>query len=86
MLSLTLQDASGLIVVIVCADAYKKCAETLTNGGSGPYLVKGQVQVNGKGKSIWVQPRSNLKPADSVSLKMHPVVIADEVRVFGPFL
>jgi DNA polymerase III alpha subunit len=81
MLFLTLQDAYGLIEVVIFAEAYKKCAETLANGGYGPYLVKGQVQVSGKGKGIGVQPPSNLKPADNVSLKMHPVVIATEVQV-----
>ncbi|MEO6458506.1 MAG: DNA polymerase III subunit alpha [Chloroflexia bacterium] len=82
MLFLTLQDAFGLIEVVIFADAYKKCTQTLTNGGLGPYLIKGQVQVNGKGKGIGVQPPSNLRPADNVSLKMHPVVIAGEVRTF----
>jgi hypothetical protein len=44
-------------------------------------MVKGVVQVSGKGRGIGVQPPTYLKPADKVAIKMHPVVIATEVRL-----
>jgi hypothetical protein len=67
--------------VVFFADAYKKAGETLASGGRGPYVVKGTVQVAGKGRGIGVQPPSNLRPTDAVTLRMHPVLIGDEVRL-----
>ncbi|MDQ6693386.1 MAG: hypothetical protein M3014_03060, partial [Chloroflexota bacterium] len=79
MLFLTVQDSMGLIEVVLFPDAYKAYGKILANGGCGPYLIKGQVQVSGKGRGIGIQPPANLRPTDVVSMKMHPVVIASEV-------
>lgn len=81
MLFMTLQDHEGLTEVVLFSDAYKENREVLASGGYGPYLVKGTVQVSGKGRGIGVQPPTYLKPADKVTIKMHPVLIASEVRL-----
>jgi DNA polymerase III alpha subunit len=84
MLFITIQDAKGLIEVVLFPGAYKEHCTMLANEGYGPYLIKGQVQVSGKGRSIGVQPPSNLRATDAVSMKMHPVVIASSIRAWLP--
>lgn len=54
--------------------------EVLANGGYGPYLITGQVQVSGKGRGVGIQPPHNLIPATQARIEMHPVVIASEVK------
>jgi DNA-directed DNA polymerase III PolC len=81
MLFLTLQDAEGLIETVFFPDAYHECAATLANGGYGPFLVRGTVQVSGKGRGIGVQPPSGLRLTDTVTLKTHPVLIAERVEM-----
>ena len=77
MLFLSLQDREGLIEVVLFPDAYQRL---LVDGGHGPYVVMGRVQVSGKGRGVGVQPPGDLRAADAVVLKMHPVVIAEEVQ------
>ncbi|MFL5731834.1 MAG: DNA polymerase III subunit alpha [Chloroflexia bacterium] len=84
MLFLSLQDTQGLIEVVLFPEAYKKAAETLSNCGHGPYMVKGHVQVTGKGRGIGVQPPSDLRPSEALTLKMHPVIIATTLEPFSP--
>ena len=57
--------------------------ETLANGGCGPYVMRGTVQVTGKGRAIGIQPPEGLRPGDEAVLKMHPVLIAEEVRLLA---
>lgn len=83
MLFLTLQDATGLIEVVLFPEVYKESGVVLANGGYGPYVVRGQVQVSGKGRGIGVQPPSDLQLTDAVSMKMHPIVVASSVRPFA---
>jgi DNA polymerase-3 subunit alpha len=83
MLFLTLQDTQGLIEVVLFPDAYRENGDVLANGGFGPYLVRGQVQVSGKGRGIGVQPPSNLRPSDVVCMKMHPILIAEQVTLLS---
>ena len=80
MLFLTLQDSEGLVEVVLFPEAYKKSVEVLANCGYGPYLVTGQVQVSGRGRGIGVQLPSGLRPAGEAEIKLHPVLIASEVR------
>jgi DNA-directed DNA polymerase III PolC len=80
MLFCTLQDAYGLLEVVFFADAYKICRATLANGGHGPYLVRGQVQVSGKGRGVGPQLPQDLQPTDAVAMKMHPVVVAQSLE------
>jgi DNA polymerase III alpha subunit len=80
MLFLTLQDANGLIDVVLFSDAYKRHSETLASGGHGPYLVSGQVQVAGAGRGIGVQPSLGLLNVVPTNMKLHPVLIATAVR------
>jgi DNA-directed DNA polymerase III PolC len=81
MLFFTLQDVNGIIETVLFPEAYKENGEVLANGGYGPYLVRGVVQVSGTGRGIGVLPPADLRPADAASIKMHPVVIASEVRL-----
>ena len=81
MLFASLQDSTGLIEVVLFPDAYREHGETLANGGCGPYVVRGTVQVTGKGRAIGIQPPEGLRPGDEAVLKMHPVLIAEEVRM-----
>ncbi|MEO5951400.1 MAG: DNA polymerase III subunit alpha [Chloroflexia bacterium] len=81
MLFLTLQDREGLIEVVVFSDAYKKYGELLASNGYGPYEITGIAQVSGKGRGIGVQPSSDLLMSDAVTMKMHPVVIANKIQV-----
>jgi DNA polymerase III alpha subunit len=80
MLFVTLQDADGLVEVVLFSDAYKAHGDVFANGGYGPYVVRGLVQVSGKGRAIGIQPPLDLRPSDIESMKMHPVVIGTEVR------
>jgi DNA polymerase III alpha subunit len=81
MLFLTLQDREGLIEVVVFSDAYKEHGELLASNGYGPYTITGIAQVTGKGRGIGIQPPSDLlmANADAVSLKMHPVLVAEKI-------
>ncbi len=54
MMFITLQDAYGLVEVVLFPEAYKQNVEILANGGNGPYLVRGIVQVGGKGRGIGI--------------------------------
>jgi DNA polymerase III alpha subunit len=81
MLFFTLQDVNGIIETVLFPEAYKENVGVLANGGYGPYLVRGVVQVSGTGRGIGVLPPADLRPADAASIKMHPVVIASEVRL-----
>jgi DNA polymerase-3 subunit alpha len=81
MLFFTLQDVNGIIETVLFPEAYKENGGVLANGGYGPYLVRGVVQVSGTGRGIGVLPPADLRPADAASIKMHPVVIASEVRL-----
>jgi DNA polymerase-3 subunit alpha len=81
MLFLSLQDREGLIEVVLFSDAYEKSGKVLANGGYGPYVITGRVQVSGKGRGVGVQTPDNLRPTDAVILKMHPIVNASEVRL-----
>jgi DNA polymerase III alpha subunit len=83
MLFASLQDSAGLIEVVLFPDAYREHGETLANGGCGPYVVRGTVQVTGKGRAIGIQPPEGLRPGDEAVLKMHPVLIAEEVRLLA---
>jgi DNA-directed DNA polymerase III PolC len=80
MLFLSLQDREGLIEVVLFPDAYQKHGKVLVNGGHGPYVIKGTVQVSGKGRGVGVQPPGDFLPSTTVALKMHPVVIAHAVE------
>lgn len=79
MLFISLQDTSGMMEVVLFPEVYKKHGALIANSGSGPYLASGTVQVAGKGRGIGVQPPAGLRPSDAVALKMHPVVIVDEL-------
>jgi DNA polymerase III alpha subunit len=79
MLFLTLQDAKSLIEVVLFPETYKASEELLAEGGYGPYIVHGQVQVSGKGRGVGVQLPDNLRSADAVTMKMHPTIIASKV-------
>jgi DNA polymerase III alpha subunit len=81
MLFISLQDATGLIEVVLFPEVYKEYRTVIANGGHGPYLIRGSVQVAGKGRGIGVQLPPGVRPSDAVALKTHPVVIAEEVRV-----
>jgi hypothetical protein len=81
MLFFSLQDREGLIEVVLFPDAYKANRAALSRGGHGPYMVSGHVQVSGKGRAIGVQPPPNLRPTDILTIKMHPVLIADDVQI-----
>jgi DNA-directed DNA polymerase III PolC len=81
MLFISLQDVDGLVEVVLFSEAYKAHGEVLANGGYGPYVVRGLVQVSGKGRAIGIQPSPDLRPTDAASIKMHPVVICNEVRL-----
>jgi DNA polymerase III alpha subunit len=85
MLFLTLQDQEGLIEVVVFSDAYKEHGELLASNGYGPYTITGIAQVTGKGRGIGIQPPSDLLMADAdvVSLKMHPVIVAEKITPIG---
>ena len=52
MLFLTLQDAKSLIEVVLFPETYKASEELLADGGYGPYIVHGHVQVSGKGRGV----------------------------------
>lgn len=81
MLFITLQDADGLVEVVLFSEAYKAHGDVIANGGYGPYVVRGLVQVSGKGRAIGIQPPPDLRSTDAVTIKMHPVVIGNEVRL-----
>jgi DNA polymerase-3 subunit alpha len=83
MLFCSLQDAHGLIEVVFFADAYKACRATLANGGQGPYIVRGRVQVSGKGRGVGPQIPEDLRPTEAVSMQMHPVLIAESLEPLG---
>src|SRR5205814_3461031 len=83
MLFFTLQTIDGLVEAVLFSEAYKKYAKVLASYGNGPYLVKGTVQVSGKGRSLGVQPPAEMLMADELTLKMHPAVIAEEVEELG---
>lgn len=83
MLFMTLQDCDGLVEVVLFPETLKESNETLANGGHGPYLVHGTVQVSGKGRGIGVQPPAELQLSDAVTMKMHPVVIASRVNMLS---
>jgi DNA polymerase-3 subunit alpha len=83
MLFLSIQDREGLIEVVLFPDAYQKHGKVLVNGGRGPYIISGYVQVSGKGRGVGVQPPGKLLPSTTVTLKMHPVVIAHSVEVLA---
>jgi DNA-directed DNA polymerase III PolC len=83
MLFLSLQDREGLIEIVLFPDAYHKHGKVLVNGGHGPYVIKGTVQVSGKGRGVGVQPPGDLLPSTTVALKMHPVVIAHTVELLA---
>jgi DNA-directed DNA polymerase III PolC len=76
MLFCSLQDATGLVEVVLFPEAYKACRATLANGGQGPYIVRGRVQVSGTGRGVGTQPPQDLRPTDAVSMRMHLVLIA----------
>jgi DNA-directed DNA polymerase III PolC len=79
MLFLSIQDREGLIEVVLFHDAYQASGKALTNGGYGPYVITGRVQVDGTGRGIGVLPPAGLRSADEVAMKMHAVVIGAEV-------
>jgi DNA polymerase III alpha subunit len=88
MLFLTLQDSGGLIEVVLFPDTYRACSAAIEAGGRGPFLIKGTVQVSGKGRGIGVQPPAdlttiitNLRQSDALAMKMHPVLIASGVEM-----
>jgi DNA polymerase III alpha subunit len=81
MLFLSIQDREGLIEVVLFPDAYQEHGKVLVNGGHGPYVIKGTVQVSGKGRGVGVQPPGDLLPSATVALKLHPVVIAHAVEL-----
>ena len=81
MLFFSLQDRDGLVEVVLFPDAYRTNREELSKGGHGPYVVTGQVQVSGKGRGVGVQPPATLRVTDAVTMKMHPVVIAKEIKL-----
>jgi DNA polymerase III alpha subunit len=83
MLFLTVQDREGLIEVVVFSDAYKEHGELLASHGYGPYRIRGLAQVTGKGRGIGIQPPSDLLMAEAVSLKMHPVVVAEKIAALN---
>ncbi|MDQ3930581.1 MAG: hypothetical protein M3328_15730, partial [Chloroflexota bacterium] len=80
MLFCSLQDAGGLIEVVLFPEAYKVCRAALANGGHGPYLVRGRVQVSGTGRGVGIHLPEDLRSTDAVSLRMHPVVIAEKLE------
>jgi DNA polymerase III alpha subunit len=80
MLFLTVQDREGLIEVVVFSEAYKKHSELLASNGYGPYVITGLAQVSGKGRGIGVQPPSDLLMVHAMTLKMHPVVVAEKIE------
>jgi DNA polymerase III alpha subunit len=81
MLFLTLQDRYGLIETVLFPDAYKAHSEVLARGGNGPYLVSGRAQVTGKGRGIGIQLPFDLRPADTVTLKMHPIIVVETMSL-----
>jgi DNA polymerase III alpha subunit len=85
MLFATIQDEYGLVEAVLFPDSYKENSAVIANNGSGPYLVKGKVQVTGKGRGIGLQPPADLKlaAADAVILKVHPVLIVSELKPLG---
>jgi DNA-directed DNA polymerase III PolC len=83
MLFMTVQDREGLIEVVVFSDAYKEHGELLASHGYGPYRIRGTAQVTGKGRGIGIQPPSDLLMAEAMSLKMHPVVVAEKIMAIG---
>ncbi|HKP51510.1 MAG TPA: DNA polymerase III subunit alpha [Chloroflexia bacterium] len=85
MLFLSIQDRDGLIEVVLFSDAYQGNGKVLVNGGHGPFIITGRVQVSGKGRGVGVQPPDDLRHSDTIALKMHPVVIADEVKLLSAY-
>ena len=83
MLFLSLQDREGLIEVVLFSDPYLASGKVLTNGGYGPYVITGRVQVNGKGRGIGTQPPADLQITDAVTMKMHSIVIASDVQLLS---
>lgn len=85
MLFMSLQDQEGLIEVVLFPDAYQASGKVLTNGGYGPFVVTGRVQVSDKGRGVGVQFPEGQQTTDvhAVSLKMHSVVIGVDVRLLG---
>ena len=81
MLFLSIQDREGLIEVVLFPDAYQASGKVLTNGGHGPYVIEGTVQVSGKGRGVGVQPPADLLSSTTAVLKMHSVVIAHAVEL-----
>lgn len=83
MLFCSLQDREGLIEVVLFPEAYKACRAALANGGQGPYIVRGLVQANGKGRGVGPQLPEGLRPTDAASMKMHPIVVAQSLEALG---
>lgn len=83
MLFCSLQDAVGLVEVVFFPEAYKVCRTALANGGQGPYLVRGRVQVKGKGRGVGPQVPRDLRATDAVSMRMHPIVIVQTLEALG---
>jgi DNA polymerase-3 subunit alpha len=81
MLFISLQDAIGLIEVVLFPVVYKRYNALIANGGYGPFVITGSVQVGGKGRG-GIQVPVGIRPSDAVALKTLPVIIAEEVRVF----
>jgi DNA polymerase III alpha subunit len=88
MLFLTLQDGEGLIEVVLFPETYRALREIIEANGRGPYLVRGTVQVSGKGRGIGIQPppdmiqrEINPRSTDAIVVKMHPVLVGEGMEL-----
>lgn len=81
MLFISVQDAAGLIEVVLFPEVYKAYNAVISNGGHGPYVITGTVQVAGRGRGIGIQLPVGVRPSDAVAVKTHPVVIANAIQV-----